>query len=142
MDDDQQGVHFYQGLVAQGVLEEDPEENPEGGPAMGKHVGLVVEPEEYVVTDCEYDESDWDSGEGKDIEEACNEPHLSKAPLDPRTVHRGDAYDLRSLEEEITHLKLQFFATEARFVRAEKRVEVITQEANELAELLIRQLDD
>ncbi|CAI9260333.1 unnamed protein product [Lactuca saligna] len=142
MDDDQQGVHFYQALVAQGVLEEDPEENPEGGPAMGQQVGPEVEPGKYVVTDYEYDESDRESDEGKDVEEACNEPHLSKAPSDPHMVQRGDAYHLRSLEEVITNLKRQLFMTEARAVLAEQRVEVITQEANELAELLIRQLDD
>ncbi|CAI9284171.1 unnamed protein product [Lactuca saligna] len=113
MDDDQQGVHFCQELVAQGVLEEDPEENPEGGPAMGK-----------------------------DAEEARNELHLSKSPSDLRMVQKGDAYHLRSLEEEITNLKHQIFAAEARVVRAEKRVEVVTQEANELDKLLIHQLDD
>ncbi|CAI9280554.1 unnamed protein product [Lactuca saligna] len=126
MDDDLQGVHFYQALVAQGVLEEDPEENPEGGPAMGQQVGLEVEPKEYVVTDYEYDESARESDEGKVVEEARNEPHLSKAPSDPRTVQKGVAYHLRSLEEEITNLKRQLFATEARAVRVEQRVEVIT----------------
>ena len=50
--------------------EEGPEENPEGGPAMGQEVGLEVEPEEYVVTDYEYGESDQDLDEGKDVEEA------------------------------------------------------------------------
>ncbi|CAI9304361.1 unnamed protein product [Lactuca saligna] len=151
MDDDQQGVNFYQELVAEGVLEEDPEENPKAGPAMGQQVRLEVEPEEYVVTDYEYDESDRESDEGetrsgtyegKDIKEARNEPHLSKAPSNPRTVLRGDAYHLRSLEEEITNLKRQLFATEARVVRADQRVEVITQEVNELVEHLIRQLND
>ncbi|CAI9295437.1 unnamed protein product [Lactuca saligna] len=142
MDDDQQGVHFYQALVAQGVLEEDLEENPKGGPAMGQQVGPEVEPEEYVVTNYEYEESDQESDEGKDVEEARNELHLSKAPSDPRMVQKGDAYHLRSLEDEIKNLKRQLFVTEARVVRAEQRVEVITQEENELAELLIRQLDD
>ncbi|CAI9304127.1 unnamed protein product [Lactuca saligna] len=93
---------------------------------MGQQVGPKVEPEEYVVTDYEYDVSDRESDEGKDIEEARNEPRLSKAPSDPRTVQRGDAYHLRSHEEEITNLKLQLFATEARAVRVEQRVEVIT----------------
>ncbi|CAI9276655.1 unnamed protein product [Lactuca saligna] len=142
MDNDQQGVHFYQVLVAQGVIEGEPEENPEGGPAMGQQVGPDVEPKEYVVTDYEYDESGRESDEGKDIDEVCNEPHLLNAPSDPWTVQRGDAYHLCSLEEEITNLKCQLFATEARDVRAEQRVEIITQEVNELAELLIHQLDD
>ncbi|CAI9302993.1 unnamed protein product [Lactuca saligna] len=142
MDDDQQGVNFYEALLAQGLLEEDPKENPGGGPSMGQQVAPEVEPEEYVATDYEYDESDRDSDEGKDVEEARNEPYLSKVASDPHTVQRGDAYYLRSLEEEITNHKRQLFATEARAIRAEQRVEVITQEANELAELLISQLDD
>ncbi|CAI9270881.1 unnamed protein product [Lactuca saligna] len=105
-------------------------------------VGPEVEREEYVVTDYEYDESDQELDEEKDVEEARSDPHLSKAPSDPRTVQKGDTDYLRSLEEAVISLKLQLFTAEARDVRAEKRVEVITQEADELAELLIRQLDD
>ncbi|CAI9270861.1 unnamed protein product [Lactuca saligna] len=86
LDDDQQGVHFYQELVAQGVIEEDHEENPNGGPAMGQQVGPEVEPEEYVVTDYECDEFDQELDEGKEVDEARNEPHLSKAPINPHTV--------------------------------------------------------
>ncbi|CAI9293179.1 unnamed protein product [Lactuca saligna] len=119
MDDDQQGVHFYQALVTQGVLQKDLEENPEGGPALGQQVRPEMEPEEYVVTDYKYDKSDWQSDEGKDVKEARNEPHLAKAPSHPRTIQRGDAYHLRSLEEEIKNLKRQLFETEARVVRAD-----------------------
>ncbi|CAI9290951.1 unnamed protein product [Lactuca saligna] len=81
---------------------------------MGQQVGPKVESEEYVVTDYEYDESDWESDEGKDVEEVHNEPHLLKAPSDPRTFQKSDAYHLRSLEEEITNIKRQCVATEAR----------------------------
>ncbi|CAI9269177.1 unnamed protein product [Lactuca saligna] len=117
--------------------EEGPEENPEGGPAMGQEVGPEVEPEEYVVTDYEYGESDQELDEGKDIEEARNEPYLSKAPSDPCTVQKSDTDHISSLEEEITNLKRQLFAAEARVVRVEQRVEAVTQEENKLAELLI-----
>ncbi|CAI9299164.1 unnamed protein product [Lactuca saligna] len=122
--------------------EEGPEENPKGGPDMGQEVGPKVEPEEYVVTDYEYGESNQELDEGNDVEEACSEPHLSKAPSDPRTVLKSDTDHLRSLEEEITNLKRQIFAGKERVVQVEKRVKVITQEANKLVELQIRQLDD
>ncbi|CAI9282705.1 unnamed protein product [Lactuca saligna] len=109
---------------------------------MGQEVEPEVEPKEYVVTDYEYGESDQEIDEGKDVEEGRSEPHLSTAPSDPHTVQNGDAYHLRSLEEEKTNLKHQLFASEARAIRVEQRVEVITQEGNEPAELLIRPLDD
>ena len=35
MDDAQQGVHFYQALVAHGMLEENPEEEQRGAPGIG-----------------------------------------------------------------------------------------------------------
>ena len=95
-----------------------------------------------MVTDYEYGKSDQELDEGKDVEEACSEPHISKAPSDPCTVQKGDTDHLRSLEEKIISLKLQLFTAEARVLRAEKSVEVITQETNELAKLQIRQLDD
>ncbi|CAI9261180.1 unnamed protein product [Lactuca saligna] len=82
------------------------EENPEGDPIMGREVGLEVEPEEYVVNDYEYGESDQELDEGKNVEEARNEPHLSKAPSDLRMVQKGDTDHLRSLEEEIISLRL------------------------------------
>ncbi|CAH1420752.1 unnamed protein product [Lactuca virosa] len=112
------------------------------GPAIGQEVGPGVEPEEYVVTDCEYDESDRESDEGKDVKETPSKPHPSEAISDPHTIQESDTDYIRSLEKEIANLKCQLFAAEARAVRAEQREEVITQEVNELAELLIRQLDD
>ncbi|CAI9262881.1 unnamed protein product [Lactuca saligna] len=101
MDDDQQGVHFYQVLVTQECLRRILKKTPmEALPWVNR----------------------WDpkcNRKRKDVEEAHNEPHLSKAPSDPRTVQKGDAYHLHSLEEEITNLKCELFATEARVVRAE-----------------------
>lgn len=120
----------------------EPDENPVGRPAIGQEVGPVVEPEEYVVTDYEYGESDQELDEARDVEETYSEPHLSEVPSDPHTIQKSDTYHIHSLEEEITNLKLQLFAAEARVVRAEQREEIITQEVNEVAELLIRQLDN
>ncbi|CAH1427606.1 unnamed protein product [Lactuca virosa] len=85
-----------------------------------------VEQEENVVTDYEYDESEQELDEEKDVEEARSEPHLSKVPSDPRPVQKGDTDYLRSLGKAIISLKLQLFTAEARVVRAEQRVEVIT----------------
>ncbi|CAH1436100.1 unnamed protein product [Lactuca virosa] len=142
----QQDDPYYQALVVYGEIEvgpdENPEENPEGDPTMGQEVGPEEEPEEYVVTDYEYDESDQESDEGKDVKETSSKPHPSKALSDPHTIQESDTDYIRSLEKEITNLKRQLFAAEARAVRAEQREEVITQEVNELAELLIRQFDD
>ncbi|CAI9281455.1 unnamed protein product [Lactuca saligna] len=80
--------------------------------------------------------------EEKGIEETRNEPHPLKAQSDSRMIQRIDTNYLRSLEEAIISLKLQLIAAKARAVQAERRVEVITQEADELAELLIHQLDN
>ncbi|CAI9278010.1 unnamed protein product [Lactuca saligna] len=71
-------------------------------------------PEEYVDTDYDFEESDEET----------------------------DTDYIRSLKEEITNLKRQLFAAEARAVRAEQREDVITQEVNDVAELMISQLDD
>ncbi|CAI9279438.1 unnamed protein product [Lactuca saligna] len=109
---------------------------------MGQEVGPGVEPEEYVVTDYEYDESNQESDEGTKVKETSSKPHLSKALSGPHTIQESDTDYIRSLEKEITNLKRQLLAAETRAIRAEQREEIITQEVNELAELLIRQLDD
>ncbi|CAI9284327.1 unnamed protein product [Lactuca saligna] len=87
-------------------------------------------------------QSDQELDEEKGVEETHSEPHLSKAPSDSCMVQRVDTNYLCSLEEAIISRKLQLITTKERVVKAKQRVEVITQEADELAELLIRQLDD
>ncbi|CAI9279912.1 unnamed protein product [Lactuca saligna] len=118
------------------------EDEPEGDQGGAHDVGPEVEQDEYVIIDFEYDESEQELDKEKRVEEASSEPHLSKASSDPHTVQRVYTNYLRSLEEAIIGLKLQLITAEVRAVRSEQRVEVITQEADELAELLIRQLDD
>ena len=49
---------------------------------------------------------------------------------------------LHALEEAVISLKLQLIMAKARAARAERKVEAITHEADELAELLVRHLDD
>ncbi|CAI9298925.1 unnamed protein product [Lactuca saligna] len=142
----QQDGPYNQALVVYGEIEvgldDNPKENHEGGPTMGQEVGPRVELGEYVVTDYEYDESDQELDEGKDIEDTPSKLHPSKALSDPHTTQESNADYIRSLENEIANLKHQLFAAEARVVPAEQRKEVITQEVNDLAELLIRQLKD
>ncbi|CAI9277653.1 unnamed protein product [Lactuca saligna] len=118
------------------------EDEPKGDQGGALDVGPEVEQDEYVIIDFEYDESDQELDKEKGVEEARSEPQLSKAPPDSCTVQRVDTNYLRSLDEAIISLKLQLITAKARAVQAEQRVEVITQEADELVELLIRQLDD
>ncbi|CAI9261689.1 unnamed protein product [Lactuca saligna] len=73
------------------------------------------------MVDHDYDELDQEPDEEKGVEEA---------------------YYLRALEEAVINLKLQYIMAKARVVRAERKVEAITQQADELAELLVRHLDD
>ncbi|CAI9260319.1 unnamed protein product [Lactuca saligna] len=102
----------------------------------------MEESEEYVVTDYEYGEFEQELDEGKDVKETHSEPHLPEAPSEPHTVQKSDTDHIHSLAKEITNLKCQLFTAKARAVRSDQREEVITQEVNELPELLIRQLDD
>ncbi|CAI9303341.1 unnamed protein product [Lactuca saligna] len=85
---------------------------------------------------------DWEPDEEKGVEEARSEPHHSEAPSNFRMFQGVDTDYLRSLEEAVVSLKLQLIMAKARAVRPERKVEVITQEADELAELLVRHLDD
>ncbi|CAI9280629.1 unnamed protein product [Lactuca saligna] len=80
-----------------------------------------VRPEEYVVTDYEDGEYDEESDEGEDIKETPSEPHPTETPLNQHVVQES--------------------TTGPRAIRARKREDVITQESNELAELLVRQFD-
>ncbi|CAI9289767.1 unnamed protein product [Lactuca saligna] len=80
--------------------------------------------------------------EEKGIEEARSEHHQSETPPDSRVFQGVDTDYLRSLEEVIISLKLQLIMAKARAVRAEQKVDLITQEADEPTELLIRHLDD
>ncbi|CAI9286886.1 unnamed protein product [Lactuca saligna] len=119
----QQDDPYYQDLVVYGEIEvgldDNPEENPEGGPAMGQEVGPGVEPEEFVVTDYKYDESNRESDKGKDVKETPSKPHPSETLSDPHTIQESDTYYIHSLEKEIANLKRQLFAAEARAIQAE-----------------------
>ncbi|CAI9282878.1 unnamed protein product [Lactuca saligna] len=107
-------------------------DEPEGDQEGAHDIGPEEEQDEYVIFDFDYDELDQEPNEEKGVEEACSEPHQAEAPSNY----------LRSLEEAVISLKLQLIMTKARAVRAEQKVEVITQEVGELAELLVCHLDN
>ena len=104
--------------------------------------GPEEEQDEYVMVDFDYDELDQEASEEKGIEEACSGPHQLEVPPKFRMFQGVDTDYLRALEEAVISLKLQLIMAKARAARAERKVEVITQEADELAELLVRHLDD
>ncbi|CAI9268455.1 unnamed protein product [Lactuca saligna] len=138
MEGEQQGIQFHQVLVAHGTIEDEPE-----GDQGGAHdIGPKKEQHEYVIVDFDYDELDQEQDEEKCVEEACSEPHQSEASTNFHMFQGVDTDYLRSLEEAVISLKLQLIMAKARAMRAERKVEVITQEADELAELLVRHLDD
>ncbi|CAI9264026.1 unnamed protein product [Lactuca saligna] len=127
-----QGILFYQNVVPHRVVDEDPVVEAAAG----------VRPEEHVDTDYGFEEPDEIIEEDGDVNEAPGEPHPSEVLSNPPMIPETDIDYIRSLEEEITNLKRHLFAAEARAVQAEQREDVITQEVNKMAELLIRQLDD
>ncbi|CAI9290623.1 unnamed protein product [Lactuca saligna] len=124
---------YYHALVANGWVEEElemvQEENPE------------ARLKEYVVMDYENGKSNKKSDKGEDIKETTSEPHPSETRSDWHTVQESTTYHICSLEIEVANLKQQLFAAEARSARARQREDVITQEANKLAKILVFQFD-
>ncbi|CAI9285733.1 unnamed protein product [Lactuca saligna] len=118
------------------------EDEPEGHQEGAHNIGPEEEHNEYMIVDFDYDELDQEPDEEKGVEEACSEPHQAEAPSNFLMFQGVDTDYLRSLEEAVIILKLQLIMTKARAMRFERKVEVITQEADELAELLVRHLDD
>ncbi|CAI9277197.1 unnamed protein product [Lactuca saligna] len=90
----------------------------------------------------DYGELDQEPDEEKGVEEACSEPHQLEAPSNFCMFQGVDTDYLRALGEAVISLKLQLIMAKARATRAERKVKVITQEADELAELLARHIDD
>ena len=70
MEEFQQGVLYYQALVANGLIEGEPGNVQGVDPRLGR--------EEYVETDYEYEKSDEEMEEVWDIEEVPSEPHSSE----------------------------------------------------------------
>ncbi|CAI9283505.1 unnamed protein product [Lactuca saligna] len=94
------------------------------------------------MVDLDYDELDQERDEEKGVEEACSEPHQLEALSNFHMFQGVDTDYLRALEGAVISLKLQLIMAKTKATRAERKVEVITQEADELAELLVGHIDD
>ncbi|CAI9282012.1 unnamed protein product [Lactuca saligna] len=138
MEGEQQDTQFHQVLIAHGKVKDEPEVNQ----GKAHEIRPKEEQDEYVMVDLDYDELDQEPDEEKGIEDACSEPHQLEAPSNFRMFQGVDTDYLHALEEAVISLKLQLIMAKARVVQAEQKVEAITQEADELAELLVRHLDD
>ena len=128
MDDAQQGVHFYQSLVAHGMLEANPEEEQGGSRGIG--------PNEYTETDYQSDTTDEDIKEDGDTNEVLVEPPTDEAHQDHPAPPGGPIDEDRSLEAEVTTLRQQLFAMEARVVQAELERDEVIEEMTKMAQLL------
>ncbi|CAI9303145.1 unnamed protein product [Lactuca saligna] len=138
MEGEQQDTQFHQVLVAHRKVKDEPEVDQ----GKAHDIRPKEEQDKYVMVDLDYDELDQEPDEEKGVEEACSEPHQLEAPSNFRIFQGVDTNYLRTLEEAVISLKLQLIMAKARVVRAERKVEAITQEADELAELLVCHLDD
>ena len=124
-----QGDLYYQALVANEGIDEEPEEIPGGVPE--------VRSEEYKEMDYEAGKYDKESDEEESIRGIPSKPHPSKAIPDQHIVWKSSTDRLRSLEEEVANLKQQLFAAKVRAVRVEYNEDEITREMSELAEILV-----
>ena len=122
MEGEHQGLQFHQAPVTHGRIKDEPEVDQGGA----HDIGPKEEQDEYVIVDFDCDELDQEPDEEKGVEEARSEHHQSETPLDSRTFQGVDKDYPRSLEEAIISLKLQLITAEARVVRVEQRVDVIT----------------
>ena len=110
------------------MLEEDPK-----GEQGGVH---DVGPNEYADTDYEFEGTDDDMKEDRDVNEAPVEPPTDEAHHDHPTLPADPVGEDRSLEAEVVTLRQQLFAMEARAVQAEQQREKIIGETNEMDQLL------
>ena len=97
MEDYQQGVLYYQALVANGLLEGDPIMIPGEEPGLGS--------EEYVETNYDFRESEEEMEEVENITEVPNEPPTSERTPDHPAAPEDLAARVRYLEEEVSALR-------------------------------------
>ena len=128
MEGDQPGIQFHQVLVAHGMLEDEPEGNPEEAHDVG--------PDEYIDTDYEFGETDDDAEEGQDRDKdhipSCENEAQPDHPAPPMNPPREN----RSPEAEIAALRQQLYAMEARAVQAEHERDEVIGDMTEMAQLL------
>ena len=110
MEELQQGILYYQALVVNGLIEEEPVMGQEADPGVGL--------EEYMETDYEFEEPDEDMEEDRDTNEVPSEPPTSEVMQDHPTTPRDPIDQTRSLEEEVATLRQQLLEAEAWSVQA------------------------
>ena len=128
MEGDQLGIQFHQVLVAHGMLEDEPEGNPEEAHDVG--------PDEYIDTDYEFGETDDDVEEGQDGDKDHIPPCENEAQPDHPAPPVNPPRENRSPEAEIAALRQQLYAMEARAVRAEHERDEVIGDMAEMAQLL------
>ena len=96
MEEVQQGILYYQTLVANWLTE--------GDPVMGQEVDPSARPEEYVETDYEFREPNEIMEEDGDTNEVPSEPPTSEVVHDYFVALQDPLDRTRSLEEEFTTL--------------------------------------
>ncbi|CAI9282167.1 unnamed protein product [Lactuca saligna] len=121
---------YYPNVIANGWIGEATKEVQEENPKVGL--------EEYQEMDYEGENAAEELDKDEDTRGILSEPYLSGAILKNHTMQEGPTDRLRSLEEEVDSLKQQLFATEARAVQAEQRVDETTREMSEMDEHLVR----
>lgn len=132
MDEDQQGIQFYQALVAHGMLEENSKE--------GQGVAPGMEHDEYTDADYEFDETNEDKGDDSNTEEEDpSDPPAGEAPQDSPVPARNPTGRALTPEEEIVALWQQVYATEAQAVLAEQERDEVIREMTEMTQLLAQQ---
>ncbi|CAI9270674.1 unnamed protein product [Lactuca saligna] len=125
--------HYYNVVVANRWVEDEPEEVQEENPEAG--------PEEHQIADYEGDNFDEESDKDEGTRGILSDPHFSGATSNQHTVQEDPTNRLHSLEEEVTTLKHHLLAAEARAVQADQRVDETTHEMSEIVELLVRYFD-
>ena len=128
MEGEHQGIQFFQAPEAHGVLEGEPEGNQEG--AYG------IEPDEYMDTDYEFEETDDDMKEDQAPDTGHIASPVSEVQRDPHVPPVNPSRENRSPEAVIADLRQQLFVMEARAVRAELERDEVIVDMTEMAQLL------
>ena len=122
--------HYYNAPVANEWIKDELGEVQEENPKVG--------PEEYHVTDYEGENSKEELNKNEETRGILSDHQSLGVTLNQNIAQEDPTDDLLSLEEEVATLKKQLLAAEARVVQAEQRVDEITRETSEMAELIGR----
>lgn len=103
--------HYYNALVANEWIKDEPGEVQEENPKVG--------PEEYHVTDYEGENSKEELNKNEETRWILSDHQSLGVTLNQNIAQEDPTDDLLSLEEEVATLKKQLLAAEARVVQAE-----------------------